>query len=89
MGRVAAVRPDRADPSIYTLTAFRLRMRERTADRVRYVARTLATPRDIHFSLLRLPDALFFLYTPLKLVHDYVLLPVWMLGKRVGQSQRG
>ena len=81
--------PDRADPSIYTLTAFRLRMRERMADRLRYVARTVATPRDIHFSLLRLPDALFFLYTPLKLVHDYALLPVWMLGKRVRRSHRG
>jgi hypothetical protein len=81
--------PDRADPSIYTLTAFRLRMRERTADRFRYVARTVATARDIHFSLLRLPDALFFLYTPLKLVHDYVLLPVWTLGKRAGQLHRG
>ena len=81
--------PDRADPSIYTLTTFRLRMRERMADRLRYVARTITTPRDIHFSVLRLPDALFFLYTPLKLVHDYALLPVWTLGKRVGQSQRG
>ena len=81
--------PDRADPSIYTLTAFRLRMRERMADRLRYVARTIATARDIHFSLLRLPDALFFLYTPLKLVHDYVLLPVWTLGKRARQSHRG
>jgi hypothetical protein len=81
--------PDRADPSIYALTTFRLRMRERMADRVRYVVRTIATPRDIHFSLVRLPDGLFFLYTPLKLVHDYALLPVWTLGKRAGRSQRG
>jgi Uncharacterised nucleotidyltransferase len=79
----------RADPSIYALSAFRRNMRERAADRVRYLVRTITTPRDIHFSLLRLPDALFFLYTPAKLVHDYALLPVWMLGKRLGRSQGG
>lgn len=73
----------RAEESIYTLSRFRLRMRERSADRMRYVARTMTTPRDIHFSILRLPDSLFFLYTPLKLVHDYALLPLWIAGKRM------
>jgi hypothetical protein len=75
--------PDRAEESIYTLSAFRRRMRERASDRWRYVFRTMTTPRDMHYSIVRLPDALFFLYAPIKLVHDYVLLPFWTSGKRL------
>jgi hypothetical protein len=77
--------PDHAAESIYTLSAFRRRMRERAIDRVRYVLRTLATPREMHYSIVTLPDALFFLYTPIKLVHDYLLLPFWTSGKRLGR----
>jgi hypothetical protein len=82
----AAVRmfePDRPEESIYRLSHFRRSMRERAADRWRYVFRTVTTPRDKHYSLVKLPDALFFLYTPVKLVHDYVLLPFWTSGKRL------
>jgi hypothetical protein len=75
--------PDRAEESIYALSSFRRRMRERRADRLRYLLRTVATPRDMHYSIVRLPDLLFFLYTPVKLVHDYVLLPFWKSGKRL------
>jgi hypothetical protein len=78
--------PDRADESIYTLSAFRRRMRERARDRIRYVLRTLTTPRDLHYSILPLPDGLFFLYTPIKLVHDYLLLPFWKSGKRLSRG---
>ncbi len=80
---------DRREASIYRLSAFRWRMRERSADRMRYLIRTVVTPRDIHFSLMRLPDALFSLYVPLKLAHDYALLPIWILSKRLGGSRRG
>jgi hypothetical protein len=58
-------------------------MRERARDRIRYVLRTLATPRDMHYAIVKLPDGLFFLYTPIKLVHDYLLLPFWTSGKRL------
>jgi hypothetical protein len=75
--------PDRAPESIYRLSSFRRRMRERAGDRWRYVFRTVTTPRDLHYSILKLPDPLFFLYTPVKLVHDYVLLPFWRSGKRL------
>jgi hypothetical protein len=75
--------PERAEESIYALSAFRRRMRERARDRIRYVLRTLATPRDMHYAIVKLPDGLFFLYTPIKLVHDYLLLPFWTSGKRL------
>lgn len=75
-----------AEESIYTLSRFRRRMRERRADRLRYVMRTVTTPRDMHFSLMKLPDPLFGLYTPVKLVHDYLLLPFWKAGRRPASS---
>ncbi len=66
-------------PSIYQVTSFRRRLRERRRDRLAYQWRTITTPRSQHYGLVRLPDALFGLYTPIKLVHDYVLLPLWWL----------
>jgi hypothetical protein len=80
---------DVKEVSIYRFSPFRWHMRERPADRLRYLIRTATTPRDVHFSLLQLPDALFFLYTPLKLLHDYGLVPVWSLGKRLGAFRGG
>jgi hypothetical protein len=56
-------------------------MRERPGDRVRCVWRTLTTPRFQHYRMIRLPDALFPGYVVVKVVHDYVLLPLWWLGK--------
>jgi hypothetical protein len=75
--------PERPEESIYRISDFRRRMRERRDDRLRYVLRTVLTPRESHFSVVRLPDSLFFLYYPLKLAHDYVLLPFWKSGKRL------
>lgn len=73
------------EPSIYELTEFRILMRERWRDRLRYVLRTVLTPREIHFAAVRLPDALFFLYPAVKLIHDYAALPLWNSGKRALQ----
>jgi len=64
-------------PSIYQVTSFRRRLRERWRDRLAYQWRTITTPRSQHYALVPLPDALFGLYTPIKLLHDYVLLPIW------------
>ncbi len=63
------------------VSRYHLNSRERIGDRVRYVWRTVTTPRVIHFRMVRLPDGLFFGYVVVKLVHDYLLLPIWVLGK--------
>lgn len=70
---------------IYRLSSFRLRMRERMRDKAGYIFRTITTPRVQHFGICALPDALFFAYVPIKLVHDYVLLPPWLLGKAIAR----
>jgi Uncharacterised nucleotidyltransferase len=66
-------------PSVYHITGFRLRMRERISDRARYVAATLLTARKQHFQFVDLPERLTFLYPLVRLGHDYVALPLWRL----------
>jgi hypothetical protein len=68
--------------SIFEVSAFRFRLHDRWWDRIRYVGATLLTPREQHFGLVKLPDHLFFLYYPIKVFHDYVLLPIWLILKR-------
>ena len=63
------------------LSLYYWRLRERPRDRLRYVWRALTTPRFQHYGMIRLPDALFGGYVVIKLVHDYVLLPLWWLAK--------
>ena len=70
--------------SLFHVARFHWSARERMRDRVRYAWRTVTTPRDIHYRMIALPDALVFGYVPLKLVHDYLLLPLWRLGKGRG-----
>lgn len=62
------------------ISRYHLRSRERIGDRVRYVWRTVTTPRVIHYRMVTFPDSLFFGYVAVKLVHDYLLLPLWNLG---------
>lgn len=64
------------------LDAFRLRMRERWADRARYVARTWLTPRRPHIEMFDLPGPLRWAYVPVKVGLDYAILPIWGLIKR-------
>ena len=66
-------------PSVFHLTGFRLRMRERTRDRVGYLAATLFTARVQHFRFVDLPEWLSFLYPLVRIGHDYVALPLWRL----------
>ncbi len=70
---VARERPD----TIYRLSRFHWGLRENLGDRLRYAARTLTQPREPHFASIAIPDRLFFLYTPYKIAHDYVALPIW------------
>jgi hypothetical protein len=76
-------REDYAAPSVFRLSRFRTRMRERRADRVAYVLRTVFTPTIEHVTLVALPRPLRFLYYPLKLAADYVALPV---RRRIGSG---
>ena len=66
-----------ATPSVFTLTKFRWRIRERAADRLRYASRTLLVARVPHFRTLDLPDPLSFLYPVVRLGHDFLALPLW------------
>ena len=66
-------------PSVYTITRFRLRMRERLADRARYALGTLFTARVQHFRAVDLPEWLRFLYPLVRLGHDFIALPLWRL----------
>ena len=68
--------------TVYQLSRFHWASRERWRDKVRYVWRTITQPRVQHFQCLRMPDALFALYWPFKLAHDYIALPVWLMVKR-------
>lgn len=68
--------------SIYQLSRFHWEIRERRRDRWRYLLRTVTQPRELHYMSIALPDRFFFLYTPYKLLHDYLALPAWLWLKR-------
>lgn len=61
---------------IYSVQWYQFRQRERWGDRLRYLSRTLLTPRAKHYEWLPLPSSLRALYPGVKLLHDYVFLPV-------------
>jgi hypothetical protein len=65
--------------SVRHVSSYHLRSKERVADRIRYVWRTITTPNVTHYRMVQLPDALLHGYVPLKLAHDYVALPLWRL----------
>lgn len=63
--------------SIYNLSRYYLDLREKISDKIRYVWRTVTTPREAHFNSILIPDRWFFLYTPVKVLHDGIALPLW------------
>jgi hypothetical protein len=71
----------RLAPSIFDLSAFRWRMRERPRDRLRYAAATLLTARVKHFRMIELPGPLSRLYPLVRVGHDFVGSPVWRLAR--------
>jgi hypothetical protein len=73
--------PGAPEGSFQHVSRYHLRARERIGDRVRYVWRTITTPRFNHYRMVKLPDSLLFGYVLVKLVHDYLHLPLWLLGK--------
>jgi len=54
------------------------------AARVSYLLRTVLTPREIHYRLVKFPDWMFPAYYLVKLTHDYLLWPIWIMLKRSG-----
>jgi SAM-dependent methyltransferase len=79
LGRLFDV--DYDPPSVFRVSRFRLRMRERARDRFACLARTLSTPQIAHVRLLRLPPALRPLYGVVTPAIDYLALP---LRRRLG-----
>lgn len=70
--------PDfRAAPNPFALSRDWLRTRERVRDKLRYVTRTLFTPRLKHVRMLQLPRGFGWLLPPIAAAHDYLALPVW------------
>jgi hypothetical protein len=80
LARLARLAERRAGP--YAVTRFHWGLRERRRDRWRYAARTLLTPRVVHYNRLPLPRALRWLHVPLKLPWDYGVTPALRLARR-------
>jgi hypothetical protein len=75
-------RGERVPDGVDRVSMFLIQVHERKLDRVRYVIRTLATPRIEHMRLVALPPWLWGLYVPLKLVYSCLLIPLWRGVKR-------
>ena len=73
-------RNDRVDP-------FRIRLRERWSDRLRYTWRTRLTPRRRHLETVALPQRLRWVYYLVKWGTDLALTPAWSLVKPVIRSK--
>jgi hypothetical protein len=73
----------RPAPPFSRITRYRLRMRDHWTERFSYVWRTLVLPAESHLNLIDLPDTLIFAYYPIKIVHDYILLPAWLVLKKL------
>jgi len=74
------------DSSIFHFSRWRMQALDRRTDGVRYWWRTVSMPRLVHLALLDLPFVPRFAYVPVRLVHDYVALPLWSLGRRAGRG---
>jgi hypothetical protein len=75
-------------PSIFELSWTRSLLCDNAAARFFYFFRTAVTPREMHYRLIKLPDWMIGIYYPIKVVHDYVLWPAWILVKWVRSSAR-
>lgn len=78
-------RPTDRGTSIFRFSRWRMGSYDRRSDRVAYWWRTVSTPRLEHLALADFPLIPFFAYVPVRLLHDYVAVPIWGFGKR---SQR-
>jgi hypothetical protein len=70
---------DFAEVNPYRVDRYSLAIRERWSDKLRLLLRTLLTPRAQHYAMVSLPSSMNWLYVPIKVVMDYMLLPIWRL----------
>ena len=77
------------DRFLFKPNAFYFHARERPQDRVRYVLRRVLAPRPVIIELVRLPDSLLWAYYPARWIHDYLMLPPWLVWKRFRSLWRG
>ena len=68
-------------PNPYRIDQYSLAIRERWSDKLRFVFRTAVTPRTAHYEFIDLPDALNWLYVPIKLGLDYIVTPARNLAR--------
>jgi len=73
--------------SVFTLSSFQWRARERWSDRWSYAVASLTTARLQHLRMINLPAPFSFAYPAVKVAHDYLALPIWLACKAV-QSRR-
>jgi hypothetical protein len=73
----------RVPRSAFEVSPFQWALCDSAAARMSYLARTMATPRGIHFRMIKLPDWMFPAYYLIKVLHDYLLWPVWALARRL------
>jgi len=75
--------------SIFQYSRWRMLSFDRASDRARYAWRTISAPRIEHLSLVNFPRLPFAAYVPIRLVHDYVAIPVRNWSRRSGRRLRG
>jgi hypothetical protein len=73
-------------PSIFELSWTRSLLCDGAVARFSYFFRTLITPREMHYRMIKLPDWMCSTYYAIKVVHDYLLWPAWMLVKWVARG---
>ncbi len=65
--------------SVYKISSYQIASRERITNKFKYIWKTLTIPREKHYKSICIPDSWFFLYTPFKVLHDGIALPLWKL----------
>jgi hypothetical protein len=81
--------PASAVGSVNRFSRYHYLARERPSDRLRYAYRLATTPGENHFRMIQLPESFVGGYVAVKVVHDFVLLPMWKVTKRaIGRRGR-
>ena len=75
--------------SVFTISAFHWQARERLCDRLRYLFSTATTARLQHFRMITLGAPFACAYPAVKLLHDYLALPLWLSGKALLSGRHG
>lgn len=77
---------DRPALNQLAIDRFSFSSHDNVAARMQYVARMLLRPHRVHIELAALPASLAWLYYPMRWGHDYALLPLWTMSRRVRQQ---